>query len=122
MPSFRSVNEILDFAIAKEIAAHEFYQRLAQRVTQPQLRRVIEGFAVDELQHSIRLQAIRAGETTFLEGPIGNLGLADQIGEVEPRPDMSYQEFLSVAMTDEKAAFRLYSNLASIAKAPSLEQ
>jgi len=116
MPKFRSVNDVLDFAIAKEIEAHEFYVAWAQRVTDPRLRRIIDDFAVDELQHSIRLKAIRAGEATFVAGEVGSLGIAEKLTEVEPHPNMSYREFLAVAMTQEKAAFRLYTNLASIAK------
>jgi rubrerythrin len=115
MPKFRSANDVLDFAIAKEIEAHDFYVRLAKLVSKADLRRIINGFAVDELQHSIRLQAIKAGETTFLEDRVASLGVAESVKEIEPHPEMTYKDLLIVAMTEEKTAFRLYTNLASVA-------
>lgn len=120
MPRFRSVNEVLDFAIAREGQAHDFYVRLAEIVSKPDLRQAVAGFAIDELQHSIRLQAIKAGEVAFIEGEIGGLGVAESVKEIEPHPEMTYKDLLVVAMTREKAAFRLYTNLASIARSPEL--
>jgi rubrerythrin len=115
MPTFRSAKEVLDFAIAKEVEAHDFYVRLAGLVADPNLRTVIEGFAVDEFQHSIRLQAIKAGEVAFISERIGSLGVAEKAREIEPYPDMTYSDLLLVAMAREKSAFRIYTNLASIA-------
>ena len=120
MPRFQSVNDVLDFAIAQEIESHDFYASWAQRVIDPRLRQTIKNFAIDELQHSLRLKAIAAGEATFIVDEIGSLGIAETLGDVEPHPDMSYRDFLCVAMTQEKAAFRLYTNLASIAKVPEI--
>jgi rubrerythrin len=120
MPKFRSVNDVLDFAIARESEAHDFYVGLAEIVSEDNLREAISAFAVDELQHSIRLQAIKAGEAAFIEDQIGSLGVAENTQEVEPYPEMTYKDLLVVAMKREKAAFRLYTNLASIAKSPEL--
>ncbi|MBN1362271.1 MAG: ferritin family protein [Sedimentisphaerales bacterium] len=122
MPKFRSVDDVLDFAIAKEGEAHDFYVRLAGLVSKADLRQVIERFAVDELQHSLRLQAIKAGEATFIQGEIGSLGVAETTGEIEPHPEMTYKDLLLIAMTKEKAAFRTYTNLASIAKDPEVQR
>ncbi len=122
MRRFRSVNEVLDFAIAREIEAHDFYERLARLVSNPDLRKAITGFAIDEVQHSIRLQAIKAGVATFIDSQIGSLGIADGAEEIEPYPEMIYADLLVVAMTKEKAAFRLYTNLASIAKNAKLRR
>ena len=116
MPRFHSINDILDFAIGQENEAHDFYMGLARRVHDPDLRDVIKGFAVDELQHGIRLQAIQAGETAFDEDEVGSLNVAETVQDVEPAPEMSYTDLLVIAMKKEKAAFRLYTNLASITK------
>jgi rubrerythrin len=106
---------MLDFAIRQEDQAHNFYMDLAQRVDDADLRDVLKGFAVDELQHGIRLQAIRAGETAFDEDEVGSLNVAETVHDVVPTPEMSYSDLLVIAMKKEKAAFRLYTNLASIA-------
>lgn len=120
MPRFGSVNDVLDYAIGKEIESHDFYLRLAELVTKPDLRQIVERFAIDELQHSIRLRAIRAGEVGFVEGEVATLGVAERLGEIEPHPGMSYRDLLCIALTQEKAAFRLYTNLASIARRPEI--
>jgi rubrerythrin len=115
MPKFRSVQDILDFAIAQEIEAHDFYLSLAEMVIDSALRETIKGFAVDELQHRIRLEAIKAGQVGFIEEEVGSLEVAETVPEVEPSDEMSYADLLVIAMKKEKAAFRIYTNLASIA-------
>jgi rubrerythrin len=79
------------------------------------MREAIEGFARDELRHRIRLQAIKAGETAFVDEEIGSLGIAEMVPQTQPHPEMSDVDLLVVAMSREKAAFRIYTNLASIA-------
>ncbi len=120
MTSVRTVDEILDFAIAREIETHHFYVHLAEIVRDPDLREAIRGFAIDELHHRIRLQAIKDGEISFTHEEIGSLDVAETVPNAEPSPDMSYIDLLAIAMNREKAAFRIYTNLASIAKNPQL--
>lgn len=116
MLTFKSIAEVLDFAIAREVEAHAFYTELAQHISDRDLRESIERFALDELHHSIRLEAIRAGETAFLDDEVGSLGIAERIAPVQPHVDMSYKELLMLGMDREKSAFRIYTNLASIAR------
>jgi rubrerythrin len=116
MPEFRSVGDILDFAIAQENEDHDFYVNLAEQISNAELRETVKSFAVDELQHSIRLQAIKAGQVAFIEGRIGSLDIVETVAAVEPDSQMSCADLLVIAMKKEKAAFRLYTNLASIAK------
>jgi len=120
MPRFHCVDDILDFAIAKENRAHDFYVKLAGLAAKPQVRRAIHDFATDELQHGIRLEAIKAGEVSFHEEEVGSLDIAEKVPEPKTQPEMSYVDLLVVAMKREKAAFRLYTNLASIAKKKEL--
>ena len=116
MSGFRSVGDILDFAIAQEGEAHDFYSNLAEQVSNPELREMIKSFAIDELQHGIRLQAVKASRAAFIEGEIASLHVAETTAAVEPHPQMSYADLLLIAMKKEKAACRLYTNLALIAK------
>lgn len=120
MPRFKSVSDVLDFAIAREVEAHDFYVNLAPMVTRPDVRKAVEGFAVDELQHRIRLEALKATETSFIKEEAGSLGVAETLREARPHAAMTYRELLALAMQREKAAFRLYTNLASIATNPVL--
>jgi rubrerythrin len=121
MPRFRTIGDVLDFAIAREIEAQRFYAGLAQLATRAEVQAVIHRLARDELQHSIHLQAIKAGEVAFAnDDEVGSLDIEEALAEVSPQPEMSYPDLLIIAMKKEKAAFRLYTNLASLATSDSL--
>ncbi len=121
MPGFRTIGDVLDFAIAREIEAQRFYSSLAQLATKAEVQSVIRRLARDELQHSIHLQAIKAGEVAFAsDEDVGSLDIEEALAEVSPQSEMSYPDLLVIAMKKEKTAFRLYTNLASLAKTETL--
>ena len=108
----RSVDEILDFAIAAEVAANRFYLELAAKMETGAMRKALEEFAEEELKHKAILEGVKQGGA-FDSGDVADLKIADYVVDVEPRPDMDYQEALILAMKREKAAFRLYSEMAA---------
>lgn len=113
---FRSIEEVLDFAIANEDKAHDFYLELARKVKSPVMRNVLEGFAAEEFGHKLKLQAVRDGDFELdPEDDIPSLGVAESEEDVEPREKMSYADALLLAMRREKAAYRLYLDLAAAA-------
>lgn len=122
MERFSSVDEILDFAIAREIEANKFYTELAERMENPAMRKVLEDFAKEELGHKMRLEAVKRDEFVIEEEDVGILGIADYVVDVEPQPDMSYADALVLAMKKEKAAYRLYMDLAAVAEAEELTE
>lgn len=113
---FGSVNEVLDFAIAREVEAYDFYMKLAALAQRPQTVKVIKDLAVEERQHKIRLEAVKAGEIVLKEEEVGNLDIADYVEDVKPTAGMSYTELLVLAMKKENKSYRLYTDLASIAQ------
>lgn len=114
MSGLHDITAILDFAIGEEIAAAAFYMDLAQRTTRPDLRETLVGFAREEEGHRARLEAIKTGAMTLApHQPVGSLKIADYLVDVAPDPQMSYREALAVAINKEKAAYRLYSDLAA---------
>ncbi len=112
-----NVDEVLDFAIEREIEASRFYSELAAKMAVPAMKQVFEDFAKEEQKHKAKLEAVKRGEYTFVPdtGVVPGLGLADYLVEGEPTPDMSYAEALILAMKKEKAAYRLYLKLAGMA-------
>ena len=58
---FNTIEEVLDFAIANEMEAHDFYVDLAKKMERPEMRRAFEEFANEELGHKVKLEAVRAG-------------------------------------------------------------
>ena len=120
--TFGSVNEVLDFAIAREIEASEFYTSLAGKMDAPAIKQVFLDFAKEEQGHRSKLEAVKRGDYSFGTGAeqLLGLGLADYLVEGEPTEGMSYAEALILAMKKEKAAFKLYTDLAAAADGPAL--
>jgi rubrerythrin len=115
MEHFESAEEVLDFAIERETESQDFYMKLAERMENPKMREVFEKFAAEELGHKMKLEAVKHGEILLGQKEIMSLGIADYVVDVEPQPDMDYTEALVLAMKKEKAAYRLYLDLAAVA-------
>lgn len=120
--TFGSANAVLDFAIAREIEASEFYTALAAKMDVPAMKQAFADFAKEEQGHRAKLEAVKRGEYSFgaAAQELMGLGLADYLVSAEPTPDMSYADALVLAMKKEKAAFKLYTHLASVARDESL--
>ncbi|MBD3370640.1 rubrerythrin [Candidatus Fermentibacteria bacterium] len=122
MERWKSFSAALDFAIAREEESHDFYVDLAGRMEHKAMAEVFEQFAREELGHKKRLETVKSGgdvPQTDSE-TIQNLAIADYVVDVEPTPDMDYGDALVLAMKKEKAAFRLYNDLAANVRNPEL--
>ena len=113
---FDSVEAVLDFAIQNEQGAADFYTELAAKMEKPHMREVFEGFAAEEMGHKGKLEAVKAGKRTQLsKAKVLDLKMAEYLVEEKPSAAMDFQSALILAMKQEKAAFRLYSDLAASA-------
>lgn len=113
---FDSVDSVLDFAIKNEQAASDFYTDLASKMDKPQMKKVFEGFAAEERGHKAKLEAVKKNEKTKLsQAKVLDLKIGDYLVEQKPSASMDFQSALILAMKQEKAAFRLYSDLAASA-------
>jgi rubrerythrin len=120
MKEFKHVDEILVFAIDQEQKAVEFYTGLAKEANSEEMKKVFLEFAGEEIRHKQRLTRIREeGVFTMPRQLVADLKIGDYIVDVKASGKLSYEEALVLAMKREKAAFRLYSNLAE--RAPSDE-
>tara|TARA_R110001583_G_scaffold10417_8_gene47926 strand:- start:24336 stop:24794 length:459 start_codon:yes stop_codon:yes gene_type:complete len=115
MKEFKSINDILDFAINEEIMAAEFYTALAAKMKHKQIKETFEQYAIEEMGHRAKLEAIKNGKgQSFSDAKVSDMKIADYLVEVdEDKATMTYQEALIIAMKKEKSAFRLYSDLAA---------
>jgi rubrerythrin len=122
MKQFKSVNEILDFAIREEQAASTFYAELAGQLDRPWMKKIFEDFSREELGHKAKLEGVKKGGGAGLPaGKVLDLKIGDYLVEAEPSPGMDYQDALILAMKKEKAAFRMYTDLASVADDAALK-
>jgi len=114
--AFADIGALLSFAIERETEAVEFYSTMARLVEDRAICAAIEAFARQEENHVVRLKALKlsGASATAAREPV-DLKIGDYLVDVKPRPDMSYQDALIIAMKREMAAEKLYSDLAAVA-------
>jgi rubrerythrin len=123
MEKFTSVEDILKFAIKKEQEAMDFYMNLAGKSRNPEIKEVFEEFAQEELRHKAKLQKILTmGILSLPDDVILDLKISDYTINITPKPDMTYEESLILAMNREKASYKLYINLARRVDDPGLKE
>jgi len=117
MKEFNSLEDILDFAINEEQMAADFYTELAGKMKHKEMKDTFEQYALEEIGHRTKLEAIKKGKQYQVsEAKIADLKIADYLIDVATdKTNITYQEALIIAMKKEKAAFKLYNDLASAA-------
>lgn len=114
METFENIEAVLDFAIEREQEAVDFYIGLAMRTENPSLKKTLTAFAGVEQGHKEKLLAAKDAELAM--GELGaasvDLKIGDYLVDVEPNPEMDFQDALVVAMKREKAAMDLYTDMA----------
>ncbi|PLW93114.1 MAG: rubrerythrin [Marinilabiliales bacterium] len=122
MQEFTNTDDILKFAINREQESIDLYSGLAGQAKNPEMKKVFASFADEERGHKKRLENIQvSGQFKFNESQIRDIKVGDYLIDVEPHAGMTYQEALIIAMKKEKAAFKLYSNLAAKVEDPLLK-
>ncbi|MBF9014341.1 MULTISPECIES: ferritin family protein [unclassified Oceanispirochaeta] len=107
----RSFNEIMDFAIAREKDAVQFYKDLQNRSRFASQKSVLNEFELMEVGHVRLLEGVKERQSTAkLSQTIpGDLKLSDYLHDVKISDDMTYQEILIAAMKKEERAAALYT-------------
>lgn len=122
MDEWYSVDEVLDFAIGKEQEAVDFYTALAGKMTSQAIADLFTGFAKQEMGHKEKLSRVKEGKFLLpAEKKVPDLKIADYLVDMDPSPEMDYQEALILAMDREKAAFKLYTDLEALAPSQELK-
>ncbi len=124
MENFNSVDEILDFAIAQEQEAVDFYSELANYAINPDIKTIYIDFVKEEMGHKAKLMKIKSEGifSSIKNEVVQDLMIADYLVPVKPSPDMSYAEALTVVMKKEMAAYKLYNSLAKVAPNEELKE
>ena len=113
MENWKSVDDILDYAIEKEIEAYNFYISLAEKNSSQSIKQLFTSFAGEEDGHRKKLESAKAGKMLSLsKTEITNLKVTDYLVDIEETENMNYQDALILAAKKEKAAFMLYTDLA----------
>ncbi|MFA5012738.1 MAG: ferritin family protein [Ignavibacteria bacterium] len=122
MDKFENIDDVLEFAMDSEQKAVDFYNQLAERVKNKDMKNIFLEFAQEEVAHKAKLKKIKE-EKVFIASSesISDLKISDYVDSVVIKPDMSYQEALIVAMNREKSSFNLYTRLSQKTDIPELK-
>ena len=107
--------EILQFAISREVEAYHFYLALAGRVKSRQMRMVFEDLAKEELEHKakLELEVIKTGRTVSTKLKPGHPESDYIISDDPSQLDIDYKDMLLLGMEKEESSFRIYVDLAA---------
>jgi len=121
---FDSMDKVLDFAIQKEQEAADLYNMLAGRMEKKPMKQIFEQFAMEEMGHKAKIQNIKKGKLEFSPPTqkILDLKIGDHLADMPMDENLDYQQALIIAMKAEKAAFKLYTNLAAMAENNDIKQ
>jgi rubrerythrin len=113
MGEVKSDEEILEFAIFREMEAHNFFLALANRVKDPQMRQFFEDLAAEELEHKakLELEIMKIGRTVSIEQQPPRPESEYIISDDPSQLDIDYKDALLLGMEKEEASFRTYVNL-----------
>ena len=123
MSKARSYEEVLQFAIEREQEAQRDYEAAAAMAKEATTRDSLLEMAAQERGHEAKLRGLDVAK--FLQKastPVPSLDIAEYVVAGEFHPGMNYPELLSLAMQREKAAFRLYTDLAKVTPDPEARE
>ena len=110
--------EILEFAIAREVEAHQFYVDIAAQMENTTLRKLFEHNAQEELKHKakLELEMIKLGRTVDDPAEVATLQGEKPSIMIDPDLKPPYEDALILGMQREKKSFRIYVELAAMVK------
>lgn len=120
--NFKSIDDVLNYAIKQEEISANFYLELARKASTPIVAKTFEGFAREELNHKTKLEGFQKGEQIkFVDERVKDLKIADYLVEGSYDDSTTYLDAMILAMKKEKAAYKLYCDLAEISNDEGLK-
>lgn len=112
MEYISSIDEILEFAISREVEANQFYISMAKSIENPEMREVCEDLAKEELEHKakLELELMKKGEV------VSDFNISNYVMDVDNNMDMDYEQLLLFAIKKEQLSIDIYTDLAAIVK------
>ncbi len=110
---------LLTFAIQNEIEAQAFYRKVAEKASDPFLKRLFGQFVEEERKHQQILENFQASDPSefhFTDVPDFHLAETEPTPTVEPH--MKPIDAFGLAMKNEETAMRLYMSIAEATSDP----
>jgi len=108
----KKFNEILQFAIEKEIGTYNLYMMCKQVAKYSGAKELFAELAEEEEKHRKLLDHVSVAKV-FQEklDQIPDLRISDYLIDVECQPDSSYADILRLVMKNEEHSVKLYNDL-----------
>jgi rubrerythrin len=108
----KKFQEIIEFAIHREIEAMDFYSQASKLVKHSGTKDLFLDFMKQEEGHKKKLETVRSGKIVLGKiEKIPNLKISDYLVEAELKPNISYGDILRMAMKREERSIKLYTDL-----------
>lgn len=116
MEKLESVSEILEFAIAREVDASEFYMEMAKRAEMATVRELFDELAGIELEHkaALELELMKEGIAVKTDARARSIELDNYMVVGDLRPGVERKDLLALAIEKEKISFRFYVDLVGL--------
>ena len=111
---FSSYDEVIQFAIDKEIEAAAFYDECAQKETFSGAQKTLQEMAAEERKHQKMLEQIDKTPEKLEDYDwkwIPDMKRSDYMVDLTYEPGMHYTDILRLAMKREENALKLYNEL-----------
>ena len=119
----KKFNEVLQFAIEKEIGTYNLYTMCKQVAKYSGAKELFAELAEEEERHRKLLEHVSEGKV-FQEklDPIPDLMISDYLIDVQCQPDSSYADILRLVMKNEEHSVKLYDDLRESCKDEDLRR
>jgi rubrerythrin len=109
---FNNVDDILAYAIEKEVEAENFYLEAASEADFTGARKLFEDFAREENKHKTMLENLdREQIKSFVPETVPDLKRSDYLVDMTYKKGMGFADILRLAMKREEKANKLYVDL-----------
>jgi rubrerythrin len=118
MINFDSIEDILHFAIAKEIASYAFYMDMAETLDSRSAKVMFEELAEVELTHKeqLELELIKRGVVVPEPDAAEQEDVSRKVIDRDWPTDFTCKQAIKLALQKEKAAWRMYVDLIRLAE------
>jgi rubrerythrin len=111
--NFTNIDEIIAYAIEKEIEAETFYLEAAQESDYTGAKQLFEDFAKEEFKHKTMLEKLDKDQiSSFVPETVPDLKRSDYLVDMTYEKGMNFADILRLAMKREEKAKALYLDLA----------
>jgi rubrerythrin len=108
----KKFQEIITFAIDKEIKSYNFYTNASQVAKYSGAKDLFSDLAQQEVGHRKMLEKLDLKKIAQAKiEKVPDLKISDYIVDAEFKPDMPYADILRIAIKMEERALKLYNNM-----------